>query len=195
VVNATGTFICAVEIAEYTPVYVSLHLTQEENNFTVLLVCLDSVGCRVKMNIYDYYNNTLYSVSEVSVNVSSGESLSESYLVLGRGVVELTINDVYLGHYVAQVFEVPTAVPTTLRDLAGLDPVLTAVIGLIVVGVPVGWLMQRELGLAGLALAGASMLIYVLVKALTGSDPVAITLACISALIGVVLLVMHGGSP
>jgi hypothetical protein len=195
VVNSTGTFICAFEVANYTPVFISLYLSQEEGNFTGILTCLDSSGCRVNVTIYDYYNNTLNTIGNLNTAINAGENIAWNYTVNGRGVVEIYVNDVFMGYYVAQVVSYPTAVPSTLKDLAGQHPLLTVIIGLLVVGTPLGWILQREFGLAGLALAGASMLIYVLTRALTGSDPVAIALAVVSGLIGVVFIVMHGGQP
>jgi len=195
VVNSTGTFICAFEVANYTPVFISLYLSQEGGNFTGILACLDSSGCRINVTIYDYYNNTLNTIGNLNTAINAGENIKWNYTVNGRGIAEIYVNDVFMGYYVAQVVPYPTAVPSTLKDLAGQHPLLTVIIGLLVVGTPLGWILQRELGLAGLALAGASMLIYVLTRALTGSDPIAIALAVVSGLIGVVFIIMHGGQP
>jgi hypothetical protein len=195
IVNATGTFICAIEVGEYTPVFASLSLAQDGGEFTVTLTCLDSSGCRVNMTIYDYRDNTLDTVDTITAEIPAGKSETWSFSVAGRGVVEVYVNGVLLGFYTAHVVQAPTAVPSTLRDLAGRDPVLTIAVGLLIVGVPLGWVMQRELGVAGLALAGASMLIYVLVLILTGSPAIATAISVVCGLIGVVLVVMHGGQP
>jgi len=193
-VNSTGTFICAVEVANYTPVFVSLYLTQEDGEFSVILVCLDSSNCRVEMTVYDYSDNTLRVVGVEVVDVTRGEKIERTYSVLGRGVIKLVVNDVYLGYYAAQSLNIPTAVPPRLRELAQLNPVLAVTVALIIIGIPLSWVMQRELGVAGLALAGASMLIYVFTRALTGSDPVAVLTAVVSCLIGLIFIIMHGGS-
>jgi hypothetical protein len=195
VVNATGTFICAFEVSEYTPIFASLSLAQSGGELTVTLTCLDSSGCRVEMTVYDYHDNALDIVDTITAKIPAGRSETWSYSVTGRGVVEVYVNGAFLGYYAAPVAPAPTAVPPTLRDLASRDPVLTVAVGLLVVGVPLGWIMQRELGAAGLALAGASMLVYVLVLILTGSPTVATAISVVCGLIGVVLVVMHGGQP
>jgi hypothetical protein len=195
IVNATGTFICAVEAGNYTPIFASLSLAQSGGEFTVTLTCLDSSGCRVNMTIYDYHDNVLDTVDKVTAEIPAGKSETWSYNVTGRGIVEVYVNGALLGYYAAPVVPVPTAVPPALGDLASRDPVLTVAVGLLIVGVPLGWIMQRELGVAGLALAGASMLIYVLTLILTGSPAIATAISAVCGLIGVVLVVMHGGQP
>ena len=195
VVNATGTFICAIEAGNYTPVFASLSLAQNGGEFTVTLACLDSSGCRVEMTVYDYHDNVLDTVDTITAEIPAGKSETWSYNVAGRGIVEVYVNGVFLGYYMAQVVPAPTAVPPTLRDLASRDPALTIAVGLLIVGVPLSWVMQRELGVAGLALAGASMLVYVLTLILTGSPAIATAISVVCGLIGVILVVMHGGQP
>jgi len=195
VVNATGTFICAFEVGEYTPIFASLSLAQSGGEFMVTLTCLDSSGCRVNMTIYDYRDDTVDVVDTITAEIPAGKSETWSFSVAGRGIVEVYVNGVFLGYYTAHVVQAPTAVPSTLRDLANQDPVLTIAVGLLIVGVPLGWVMQRELGIAGLALAGASMLIYVLTLILTGSPAIATAISVVCGLIGVILVVMHGGQP
>jgi hypothetical protein len=195
VVNSTGTFICAFEVANYTPVFVSLHLSQEGSSFSGVLTCLVSSGCAVSIEVYDYYEGELSRVGTVTRDLDPGESVSWSYIVRGRGVIEVRVNNVFMGYYTAQVAPHPVTVPPALRELAEQHPLLTVVIGLLVVGVPLGWVLQRELGLAGLTLAGASMLIYVLTMALTGSDAVAVALSVVCGLVGVILVTVQGGQP
>jgi hypothetical protein len=195
IVNATGTFICAVEVDDYTPIFASLSLAQHGGEFTVTLTCLDSSGCRVNMTIYDYHESGLDTVDNVVAVIQPGKSETWSFTVAGRGIAEVYVNGVFLGYYTAHVVPAPTAVPPTLRDLASQNPVLTIAVGLMIVGVPLSWVMQRELGVAGLALAGASMLVYVLALILTGSPAVATAISVVCGLIGVILVVMHGGQP
>lgn len=195
VVNTTGTFICAFEVSEYTPIFASLSLAQSGGELMVTLTCLDSSGCRVNMTIYDYRDDTVDVVDNVVAEIPAGKSETWSFSVAGRGIVEVYVNGVFLGYYTAHVVQAPTAVPSTLRDLANRDPVLTIAVGLLIVGVPLGWVMQRELGVAGLALAGASMLVYVLALILTGSPAIATAISVVCGLIGVILVVMHGGQP
>jgi hypothetical protein len=193
VVNATGTFICAFEVANYTPVFASLYLSQEESSFSGVLTCLVSSGCLVSIEVYDYYKGELGQVDTFTRNLRPGESVSWNYTVRGRGVVEVYVNDVFLGYYTAQIVPHPVAVPSVLSELAREHPLLTVVIGLLIVGVPLGWALQRELGLAGLALVGASMLIYVFTRVLIGDDAVAVALATVCGLVGLILIVVQGG--
>jgi len=193
VVNATGAFICAFEVEEVTPVYASLHLVQEGNNFTVYFACLDVAGCNVNLKAYSYENGSLSYAGGVAQRVEKGGLAAWSFIVGGRGVVEVWVNEAFLGHYAAPAAGAPTAVSEALSELAGSSPLLTVVAGLVVVGVPLGWILQREFGTAGLALAGASMLVYLLTRSLTGSDVVSIVVAAVCGLVGVVLVVMHGG--
>jgi len=193
VINATGAFVCAFEVEEVTPVYASLHLMQKGNNFTVYFACLDVADCKVNLKVYSYENGSLSYAGGVVQRVEKGGLATWSFLVDGKGVVEIWVNEAFLGYYVAPVAEVPTAVSEALSELAGSSPLFTVVAGLVVVGVPLGWILQREFGTAGLALAGASMLVYLFTRSLTGNDIVSTVMAVICGLVGVVLVIMHGG--
>jgi hypothetical protein len=165
IVNTTGTFICPIPVKEYTSLYVSLFLHQDGSNFTVALACLAVSGCEVQMAVYDYYNDTLREVSRESFNLAqwkpgvSEEVFARSYTVTGLGVVELHVNNVTLGFFTAPELPRLDAVQSNLSEIYSASPLLAAIVGLLVVSIPLGWILQREMGLAGLALAGSSVLV------------------------------------
>lgn len=201
VINGTWTYICAIPVDNYTSMYVSLSLVQQGDNFSFTIVCLAVDGCDVNVSVYDYYDGALSLVDAVTARIprwdprSGAGALSRSYSVKGRGVVKLTVNAADLGYYVAPVVSVPEQVSRGLAELASLGPLVAVAVGLLVVAVPLGWLLQRELGLAGLALAGCATLLFALVLAITNSAVVATAVSVLVGLIGVVLVVSQGGSP
>jgi hypothetical protein len=201
VINGTWTYICAIPVSNYTSMYVSLSLVQQGNNFSFSVACLAVDGCDVKVGVYDYYNGTLSPVDTVAAQIPRWDPrngtgvLSRSYSVNGRGVVKLTVNTAELGYYVAPAVSAPEQASRGFAELASLSPLVAIAIGLLVVAVPLGWLLQRELGLAGLALAGCATLFFILVFTVTGSAIVATVISVLAGLIGIVLVISQGGSP
>jgi hypothetical protein len=201
VINGTWTYICAIPVDDYTSMYVSLSLVQVGNNFSFAIACLALDGCSVEAYVYDYYNGTLNPVDNVVAQIPRWDPrngtgvLSRSYSVNGRGVVKLTVNTAELGYYVAPAVSVPGQAQLGFAELASLSPLVAVAVGLLVVAVPLGWLLQRELGLAGLALAGCSTLLFTLVFTVTGSAIVATVISVLVGLIGVVLVISQGGAP
>jgi hypothetical protein len=201
VINGTWTYICAIPVSNYTGMYVSLSLVQVGSNFSFAIACLTVDGCSVEVGVYDYYNGTLSPVDTVIAQIprwdprSGTGVLSRSYSVSGRGVVKLTVNTADLGYYVAPAVSAPEQAQRGFAELASLSPLVATAVGLLVVAVPLGWLLQRELGLAGLALAGCATLFFTLVFTVTGSVLVATVISVLAGLIGVVLVILQGGAP
>jgi hypothetical protein len=201
VINGTWTYICAIPVDNYTSMYVSLSLVQQGNNFSFSIACLAVDGCNVEANVYDYYNGTLSLVDTVAAQIPRWDprnntgTLSRSYSVSGRGVVKLTVNTAELGYYVAPAVSAPEQASRGFAELASLSPLVAIAVGLLVVAVPLGWLLQRELGLAGLALAGCATLLFTLVFTVTGNAIVATVISILAGLIGIVLVISQGGSP
>jgi hypothetical protein len=195
VVNASGTYICALQVSDYTPVFTSLTLNQFGNVLNGSVTCLTAGGCSLNLTAYDYSGGSLTKIGSLVTNLTGGSTQSFSYECSGVGVVSLEVNDVFVGWFTPAVVNVPTAVGTTLKELASRDPMVMVVAGLLVVSVPLGWSLSREQGLSGLALAGASLIIYSFVLLLTTDVVVATLISVVSAFVGIVYVVMQGGQP
>jgi hypothetical protein len=192
-VDLNGTVICAVEVEDYKPIYASFVFQQSGGVFNVSMTCLYEAACNVSMSVYDYVNNTAVSVANVSEVVASGKSKSWSFSVSGRGIAVVYVNDVFLGVFTPAVVEAPEEVTKNIRDLASMSPYVAVLAGLLIVSPSLGWMLQREWGVAGLALVGASTLIFIFVSALTGDVVVASFVSVLSGLLGIVYLVLSGG--
>ena len=195
VVNASGTFICALQVSDYTPVFTSLTLNQFGNSLNGSVTCLTAGGCSLNLTVYDYSGGSLTKIGSLVANLTGGSTQTFSYECSGVGIVSLEVNDVFVGWFTPAVVNVPTAVGTTLKELASRDPIVMVVAGLLVVSVPLGWSLSREQGLSGLALAGASLIIYSFVLLLTADVVVATLISVVSAFVGIVYVVMQGGQP
>jgi len=195
VVNATGTFICAFEVEEYTPVFISLHLVQEGGTANLTLTCITLGGCNATIFAYDYHQGSLTPLGNSTLALGQGESRVLAYACTGTCVFGLEVNSVWLGYYTSPAVQVPKVVAEELASLASRDPLVLAVAGLLVVSVPLGWMLTRELGATGVALAATSVLLYTLVYALTGSVTVATLVSALSGLVGVVYALVQGGTP
>lgn len=193
-VDLNGTAICAVEVEDYKPIYASFVFLQSGGVFNVSMACLYGASCNVSMSVYDYVNNTAKFVANVTEAVASGGSKSWSFNVTGRGVVVLYVNDVFLGAFAPVVVEAPKEVAKNIKNLASTSPYVAVLAGLLIVSPSLGWMLQREWGIAGLALVGASTLIFMFVSALTEDFVVASFVSVISGLLGVIYLVLSGGS-
>jgi len=192
VVNATGTYICAVEVEEFTPAFTSVSVVQEGSAATLRLVCLTVGGCEVDVEAYDYVGGTLGSLGTTAVVLEPGASATLNYTCSGVCVFGLEVNGVWLGYFTARAPAVPT-VSGELTSLARESPLVLVVVGLLVVSIPLGWSLTRDLGVSGLALVATSLLIYTLTYSLTGSVQVAATISVVAALVGIVYTVVHGG--
>ena len=194
VVDPSGVYVCVGRIKVVNATFASFYLEQVEDRIVFRAVCLVYGGCKFNITVY-YINSSggLVLVGWFTERIGAGESISKTVTgVMGRGVVRVEVNDVLLGYYSPLSINIDPRVPATLRTLASLHPLLTVVAGLLVVAVPLGWLLQREFGLAGLALASMSIPVYILAYALTGEVPVAVLISTLSALIGLILLAAHG---
>lgn len=192
-VDLNGTVICAVEVEDYKPIYASFVFQQSGGVFNVSMACLYEASCNVFMSVYDYVNNTAIFVANVTEAVASGVSKSWSFNVTGRGVAVVYVNDVFLGAFTPVVVEAPEEVAKNIKDLASTSPYVAVLAGLLIVSPPLGWMLQREWGVAGLALVGASTLIFIFVSALTGDFVVASFVSALSGLLGVIYLFLSGG--
>lgn len=192
-VDLNGTVICAVEVEDYKPIYASFVFQQSGGVFNVSMACLYKASCNVSMSVYDYVNNTASFVANVTEAVASGGIKSWSFNVTGRGVAVVYVNDVFLGAFTPVVVEAPEEVAKSLKDLASTSPYVAVLAGLLIVSPSLGWMLQREWGVAGLALVGASTLIFIFVSALTGDFVVASFVSVLSGLLGVIYLVLSGG--
>jgi len=195
VAEASGTYVCVSRLENFTVAFASFYLSQSGDSLTFAVYCFTVGGCKVHADVYslNLTSRVLARVASLSFDVEEGGFAVRSVAgVAGTGVVNLTVNDVYMGFYAPLHVPVDAEVPATLRDIAGRDPLLTAVAGLLVIAVPLGWLLQRELGVAGLALAAMSMPFYTLTYALTGDVAVSMIVAALSAFVGLVLLVAYG---
>jgi len=192
-VDLNGTVICAVEVEDYKPIYASFVFQQSSGVFNVSMTCLYEASCNVSMSIYDYVNNTAVSIANVSDVVASGGSKSWSFSVSGKGIAVVYVNDVFLGAFTPAVVEAPEEVTKNIKDLASTSPYVAILAGLLIVSPSLGWMLQREWGIAGLALVGASTLLFIFVSALTGDVVVATFVSVLSGLLGVVYLVLSGG--
>jgi len=197
VMNATGTYVCAVNVSDYIPVFASLSLDQYGNSLKVNIKCLTAGGCVVNLTIYDYVNGELNLVDQLlGLSLGEGESWEYTYTQCsGVCVARLSVNGEFLGWYVPVVAEIPTAVGSSLKELASRDPMILVVAGLLVISVPLGWALVREQGLSGLALAGASLLIYLFTLFLTGDTAVSALISVVSAFAGILFMVIQGGQP
>ena len=196
VMNSTGTYVCAANVSDYIPVFASLSLDQYGNALKANVKCLTAGGCAVNLTIYDYVNGELSLVDQRLVSLGEGESWEYTYRPCsGVCVARLSVNGEFLGWYVPVVAEIPTAVGSSLKELASRDPMILVVAGLLVISVPLGWVLVREQGLSGLALAGASLLIYLFTLFLTGDTVVATLISVVSAFVGILFVVIQGGQP
>jgi hypothetical protein len=194
-VDLNGTVICAVEVEDYKPIYASFIFQQSDGVFNVSMTCLYEASCNVSMSIYDYVNSTAVSVANVTEVVESGGSRSWGFSVSGRGIAVVYVNDVFLGAFTPATVEAPEEVTKNIKDLASTSPYVAVLAGLLIVSPSLGWMLQREWGVAGLALVGASTLIFIFVSALTGDVVVASFVSVLSGLLGIVYLVLScGGS-
>ena len=192
VINSTGTFICPVPAENLSMAYTSLVLLQNGSSFTFAVTCLTSGGCNYDITVYDYYNGSLTVIDNVLRSVGAGESFSKSYTVNGTGIVELSANNVYYGYYFYPSTQ-PSQIAVTLNDLARSDLFVEIMVALILVSVPIGWALMREIGLAGLALTAMSIPIYTLVSVLTGNPPIALLISVVASFIGIVYLIISKG--
>jgi hypothetical protein len=192
VINSTGTFICPVPAEDLSMAYTSLVLLQNGSSFTFAVTCLTSGGCNYNITVYDYYNGSLIAIDNVQRSVGAGESLSKTYTVSGTGIIELSANNVYYGYYFYPASQ-PSQVAITLNDLAGSNLFVEIMVALIIVSVPIGWALMREVGLAGLALTAMSIPIYTLVSVLTSNPPVALLVSVVASFIGIVYLIISKG--
>jgi len=192
VINSTGTFICPVPAENLSMAYTSLVLLQNGSSFTFAVTCLTSGGCNYDITVYDYYNGSLTVIDNVLRSVGAGESFSKSYNVSGTGIVELSANNVYYGYYFYPSTQ-PSQIAVTLNDLARSDLFVEIMVALILVSVPIGWALMREIGLAGLALTAMSIPIYTLVSVLTGNPPIALLISVVASFIGIVYLIISKG--
>jgi hypothetical protein len=194
VINSTGTFICPVPADNLNMAYTSLVLLQNGSSFTFAVTCLTSGGCNYNVTVYDYYNGSLATIDNVQQSVNAGESFSKTYTISGTGIVELTVNNMYYGYYFYPAPQ-PSQVVVTLNDLARSDLFVEIMVALIIVSVPIGWALMREIGLAGMALTAMSIPIYTLVSVLTGNPPIALLISVVASFIGIVYLIMSRGEP
>jgi hypothetical protein len=192
VINSTGTFICPVPATEINATFTSLVLLQNGSSFTFASTCLTSGGCNYNVTVYDYYNGSLTVIDNVQASVNAGGSLSKTYNVRGTGIVELTVNNMYYGYYFYPAPQ-PSQIAVTLTDLASNSVFVEIMVALILVSVPIGWALMREIGLAGLALTAMSIPIYTLVSVLTGNPPIALLISVVASFIGIVYLIMSKG--
>jgi len=192
-IDLNGTVICAVEAEDFKPIHASFMFQQADGVFNIFMTCLYEVPCGVSMIIYDYLGGATLLVASVSETVESGESRSWSFSVTGRGVAVVYVNDVFLGAFAPVILQTPGEIVASLRDLASISPYVTILAGLLIVSPTLGWMLQREWGIAGLALVGASTLLFTFVFSLTGDFAIATLVSAISGLIGLIYLVLSGG--
>ena len=192
-IDINGTYICAVSVPSYTPSYVSLMVGQVNGTFTLNLTCLYEAGCNVNVTGYDYVNGSAVPLGSLQSSLAPGETRSWSFNVTGSGVALVYVNGDYLGAFAAPV-GVGVGAGGLLKSLASWSPFTMVVAGLLVVSVPLGWMLQKEWGTAGLALLAGSYLIYMFVYALTDDALVASLVSVFSGLAGLFYLLVSGGS-
>jgi len=192
VINSTGTFICPVPAENLNMAYTGLVLLQNGSSFTFAVTCLTSGGCNYNITVYDYYNGSLTVIDNVQRSVGAGESFSKNYSVMGTGIVEFSANNVYYGYYFYPAPQ-PSRIAVSLNELAGSNLFVEIMVALIIVSVPIGWALMREVGLAGLALTAMSIPIYTLVSVLTSNPPVALLVSVVASFIGIVYLIISKG--
>jgi len=192
VVNASGAFICAVRAENISLVFASILVTQQGSNANVTLFCMYSDGCNATVYAYDLYNNSLGQVSTQQVSMGAGESKTLGFAGFkGLAIFRVVINGVDMGYYTAPSAQIPQ-ISSALSNIASMHTMLAILAGLLVVSAPLGWALQREWGLAGLALVGAANLIYLFVSLLTGNPLLALLVATLSAIIGVIYIIVGG---
>jgi hypothetical protein len=192
-IDINGTYICAVSVPSYTPSYVSLMVSQVNGTFTLNLTCLYEAGCNVNVTVYDYVNGSAVPLGSVQSSLPPGETGSWSFSVNGSGVALVYVNGDYLGAFAAPV-GVSVGAGVLLKSLASSSPFIMIVTGLLVVSVPLGWMLQKEWGTAGLALLASSYLIYMFTYALTDDILVSSLVSVFSGLAGLFYLLVSGGS-
>jgi len=192
VVNASGAFICAIRAENVSLVFASILVAQQGSNANVTLFCLYSDGCSATVYAYDLYNNSLSQVASQQVSIDAGASKTLSFSGFrGLALFRVVINGVDMGYYTAPSAQVPQ-ISSALSNIASMHTMLAILAGLLIVSVPLGWSLQREWGLAGLALVGAANLIYLFVSLLTGNPLLALLVATLSAIIGVIYIIVGG---
>jgi len=194
IINSTGTYICPVPVADINATYTSLMLLQNGTSFNFTTTCLTSGGCSYNITVYDYYNGTLTAIDRIQQSVNAGDSLSKSYTVSGTGMVELSVNNMYYGYYFYPASQ-SNQIATTLYSLGNSNIFIEIMVALILVSVPIGWALMREIGLAGLALTAMSVPLYTLISVLTSNPPIALLISVVTSFIGIVYLIMSRGEP
>jgi hypothetical protein len=192
-IDLNGTVICVVEVEDYKPIYASFTFQQSSGVFNISMVCLYEAPCNVSMSIYDSLEGATLLVANVSETVASGGSRLWSFNVTGRGIAVMYVNDVFLGAFAPVVLQAPDEVVANLKNLASTSPYIAILAGLLIVSPTLGWMLQREWGIAGLALVGASTLLFTFVFFLTGDAAIASLVSVISGLIGLIYLILSGG--
>jgi len=192
VVNASGAFICAVRAENISLVFASILVMQQNSNANVTLFCMYSDGCNATVYAYDLYNNSLSQIASQQVSIGAGASKTLSFVGFrGLAIFRVIINGVDMGYYTAPSAQIPQ-ISSALSNIASMHTMLAILAGLLIVSVPLGWSLQREWGLAGLALVGAANLIYLFVSLLTGNPLLALLVATLSAIIGVIYIIVGG---
>jgi len=192
-IDINGTYICAVSVPSYTPSFVSLSAGQVNGTFTLNLTCLYEAGCNVNVTGFDYVDGAAVPLGSVQSSLAPGETKSWSFSVAGTGVALVYVNGDYLGAFTAPV-GVGVGAGGLLKSLASSSPFTMIAAGLLVVGVPLGWMLQKEWGTAGLALLAGSYLIYMFAYALTDDGLIASLVSVFSGLAGLFYLLVSGGS-
>jgi hypothetical protein len=192
VINASGAFICAVRAENISLAFASIVVVQQGSSANVTLFCMYADGCSATVYAYDVYNSSLSQVAVQQVGIGAGESRMLSFSGFkGLAVFRIVVNGVDMGYYIAPQAQVPQ-IASALSNIASMHTMLAILAGLLVVSVPLGWALQREWGLAGLALVGAANLIYLFVSLLTGNPLVALLVATLGVIIGVIYMVAGG---
>jgi hypothetical protein len=109
-------------------------------------------------------------------------------------MVELSVNNMYYGYYFYPASQ-SNQIATTLYSLGNSNMFIEIMIALILVSVPIGWALVREIGLAGLALTAMSVPLYTLISVLTSNPPIALIISVVTSFIGIVYLIMSRGEP